>query len=200
MTIWTKDWGGRQRKGNKLKNAYYPAGSKDERMRGGKGEHVERSEGKQSDRQTQTSERARGVARIFQRGGHTVSKWGYSPYCHYGQGIVMASSPPVVGCLVKKGLQKGWSRAPQDLPWLRPCEHTSRANAGWLGSFKKSIILYRLLVCGPSVKLDRHVCRNEQHNPEYTRNKFIHKRMLKYSKAMLQGFSNLRLESFFFFQ
>ena len=24
----------------------------------------------------------RGVARIFQRGGHTVSKWGYSPDCH----------------------------------------------------------------------------------------------------------------------
>ena len=63
----------------------------------------------------------RGVARIFQRGCHTVSKWGYSPDCHYGQGIVMAFSPPVVGCLVKKGLQKGGSRAPQDSPWLRPC-------------------------------------------------------------------------------
>ena len=25
----------------------------------------------------------------------------------YGQGIVMAFSPPVVGCMVKKGLQKG---------------------------------------------------------------------------------------------
>lgn len=34
MTIWTKDWGGRQRKVNKLHNAYYPAGSKDERRRG----------------------------------------------------------------------------------------------------------------------------------------------------------------------
>ena len=30
--------------------------------------------------------------------------------------IVMAFSPPVVGCLVKKGLQKGGSRAPQDPP------------------------------------------------------------------------------------
>ena len=49
----------------------------------------------------------RGVARIFQRGGHTESKLGYSPDCHYGQGIVMAFSPPVVDCLVKKGLQKG---------------------------------------------------------------------------------------------
>ena len=28
----------------------------------------------------------------------------------------MASSPPVIGCLVKKGLQKGGSRAPQDPP------------------------------------------------------------------------------------
>ena len=26
---------------------------------------------------------------------------------NYGQDIVMAFSPPVVGCLVKKGLQKG---------------------------------------------------------------------------------------------
>ena len=36
-----------------------------------------------------------------------MSKGGYSPDCHYGQDIVMAFSPPVVGCLVKKGLQKG---------------------------------------------------------------------------------------------
>ena len=33
---------------------------------------------------------------------------------NYGQEIVMAFSPPVVGCLVKKGLQKGGSQAPQD--------------------------------------------------------------------------------------
>ena len=32
---------------------------------------------------------------------------------NYGQDIVMAFSPPVVGCLVKKGLQKGGSRAPR---------------------------------------------------------------------------------------
>ena len=39
---------------------------------------------------------------------------------NYGQDIVMAFSPPVVGCLVSKGLQKvGGSRAPQDPPWLR---------------------------------------------------------------------------------
>ena len=51
------------------------------------------------------------VARIFQRGGgvgHTVSNI-----------IVMAFSPRnIVGCLLKKGLQRGWgggvgSRAPQ---------------------------------------------------------------------------------------
>ena len=35
---------------------------------------------------------------------------------NYGQYIVMAFSPPVVGCLVKKGLQKGGSWAPQDPP------------------------------------------------------------------------------------
>ena len=35
---------------------------------------------------------------------------------NYGQDIVMAFSPPVVGCLVKKGLQKGGSRAPEDPP------------------------------------------------------------------------------------
>lgn len=62
----------------------------------------------------------------------------------------------------------------------RANENTSRANAGWLGSFKKSIILYLLLVCGPSVKLDRHVCRNEQHNPECKKDKFIHNTLLKW--------------------
>ena len=33
----------------------------------------------------------------------------------------MAFSPSIVGCLVKKGLQKGGSRAPQDPPCLRSC-------------------------------------------------------------------------------
>ena len=49
-----------------------------------------------------------------------MSKGGYSPDCHYGQGIVMAFSPRVVGCLVKKGLQKGGSRTPQDPPLGTP--------------------------------------------------------------------------------
>ena len=61
-----------------------------------------------------------GRSQDFSKGGHTVSKWGYSPDCHYGQGIVMAFLPPVVGCSVKKGLQKGGSRAPQDPPLATP--------------------------------------------------------------------------------
>ena len=40
---------------------------------------------------------------------------------NYGQDIVMTFSPPVVGCVVKKGLQKGGSRAPQDPPGYAPC-------------------------------------------------------------------------------
>ena len=48
----------------------------------------------------------RGVAKIFQRGGHTLSNI-----------IVMAFSPRyIVGCLLKKRLTKGGSRAPQDPP------------------------------------------------------------------------------------
>ena len=45
---------------------------------------------------------------------------GRSPDCHYGQDIIMAFSPPVVGCLVKKRLQKGGSREPQDPPLVTP--------------------------------------------------------------------------------
>ena len=48
----------------------------------------------------------RGVARIFQSGGHTVSNI-----------IVMAFSPRnIVGCFLKKRLTKGGSRAPQEPP------------------------------------------------------------------------------------
>ena len=51
---------------------------------------------------------SRGVPRIFQRGGHTVSKVEKKKgLFSYGQDIVMAFSPSVVGSLVKKGLQKG---------------------------------------------------------------------------------------------
>ena len=39
---------------------------------------------------------------------------------NYGQDIVMAFSPPVVGCLVKKGLQKRGSRVPQEPPLATP--------------------------------------------------------------------------------
>ena len=59
-------------------------------------------------------DKSRGVARIFQRGGHTVWKLGSSPDCHCGQCIVKAFLPPVEGCLVKTLLQKGGSMAPQD--------------------------------------------------------------------------------------
>ena len=33
----------------------------------------------------------------------------------------MAFSPSVVGCLVKKGLQKGGGQGHPGPPWLRPC-------------------------------------------------------------------------------
>ena len=55
----------------------------------------------------------KGAARIFQRGGHTVSKQGLF---NYGQDIIMAFLPPVVGCLVKKGLQKGGHGHPMTPP------------------------------------------------------------------------------------
>ena len=51
-----------------------------------------------------------GVARIFQRGGHTDSYIGYSPNCHLN----------IVGCLLTKRLTKGGSRAPQDPPLATP--------------------------------------------------------------------------------
>ena len=54
----------------------------------------------------------RGVARIFQRGGgHTVSNI-----------IVMAFSPRnIVGCFLKKALQRGVTGTPGTPPPLRPC-------------------------------------------------------------------------------
>ena len=48
----------------------------------------------------------RGVARIFQKGGHTVSNI-----------IVMAFSPRnIVGCLLKKGLQRGGGHGHPRIP------------------------------------------------------------------------------------
>ena len=47
-----------------------------------------------------------GVARIFQRGGHTLSNRGYSRFRNLN----------IAGCLSKKRLTKGGSRAPQDPP------------------------------------------------------------------------------------
>ena len=56
-----------------------------------------------------------GVARIFQRGGHTDSYIGYSPNCHLN----------IVGCLLTKRLTKGGSRAPQDPPLATPMVGTT---------------------------------------------------------------------------
>ena len=53
-----------------------------------------------------------GVARIFQRGGHTDSYIGYSPNCHLN----------IVGCLLTKRLTKWGSRAPQDPPLATPLD------------------------------------------------------------------------------
>ena len=47
-----------------------------------------------------------GVARIFQRGGHTDSYRGYSSDCHLN----------IVSCLLTRRLTKGGSRARQDPP------------------------------------------------------------------------------------
>ena len=49
----------------------------------------------------------RGVARIFQRGGSHCVESKKKGLVSYGQDIVMAFSPSVVGSLVNKGLQKG---------------------------------------------------------------------------------------------
>ena len=63
-----------------------------------------------------------GVARIFQRGGHTDSYRGYSSDCHLN----------IVSCLLTRRLTKGGSRAPQDPPWLR------------LWSLRQSCIIFNL--------------------------------------------------------
>ena len=64
-----------------------------------------------------------GHSQDFSKGGsHCVKMRVFSPDCHYGQGIVMAFSPPVGGCLVEKGLQKGEGvTGTPGTPWLRPC-------------------------------------------------------------------------------
>ena len=68
-----------------------------------------------------------GVARIFQRGGHTDSYRGYSSDCHLN----------IVSCLLTRRLTKGGSRAPQDPPWLRLwIQGVSKVR----GHFKKSIL------------------------------------------------------------
>ena len=84
---------------------------------------------------------AMGVARIFQRGGHTDSYRGYSSDCHLN----------IVGCLLTKRLTKGGSRAPQDPSWLRPCVHSRYFNldngqGNFVYSYKQSILHVRNFV------------------------------------------------------
>ena len=55
--------------------------------------------------------KTRGIARIFQRGVSVFQSEGTHQ-------MVMLFSPPVVGCLLKKGSQKGGSQALQDPPPL----------------------------------------------------------------------------------
>ena len=59
--------------------------------------------------QWKTVVKEQGPSQDFSKGGHTVSKWGYSPDCQ-------VFLPPVVGCLLKKWLQNGGSQAQQDPP------------------------------------------------------------------------------------
>ena len=58
-----------------------------------------------------------GTHQIVMSTNNKVSKKGLF---NYGQEIVMAFSPPVVGCLVKKGLQKERVRGTPGPPWLCP--------------------------------------------------------------------------------
>ena len=64
-----------------------------------------------------------GRSQDFSKAGSHVSKQGLF---NYDQDIVLAFSPPVVGCLVKKGLQNGGSQAPQNplgyAPVTKLCE------------------------------------------------------------------------------
>ena len=49
------------------------------------------------------------------------SRKGYlNPKVYHGQDIVMAFSPPVVGCWFKKACKRGAHGHPRNPPWLRP--------------------------------------------------------------------------------
>ena len=58
-----------------------------------------------------------GTHQIVMSTNNKVSKKGLF---NYGQEIVMAFSPPVVGCLVKKVCKRRGSEAPQDPPGYAP--------------------------------------------------------------------------------
>ena len=53
----------------------------------------------------------------------------------------MAFSPPVLGCLVKKGLQKGGSRAPQDPPGYALAKYLKIVNFS-METLKLGILLH----------------------------------------------------------
>ena len=53
----------------------------------------------------------------------------------------MAFSPPVLGCLVKKGLQKGGSRAPQDRPGYALAKYLKIVNFS-METLKLGILLH----------------------------------------------------------
>ena len=62
-----------------------------------------------------------GVARIFQRGGHTDSYIGYSPNCHLN----------IVGCLLTKRLTKGGvTGTPEPPPLATPLRLTPKGSTG----------------------------------------------------------------------
>ena len=70
---------------------------------------------------------------------------------NYGQDIIMAFSPPVVGCLAKKACKRGGSRAPQDPPGYalvashtRPLENVMLLLLSCLNKGSSFIISYRI--------------------------------------------------------
>ena len=130
-----------------------------------------------------------GVARIFQRGGHTDSYIGYSPNCHLN----------IVGCLLTKRLTKGESRAPQDPPpRLRPCHtvfstgtelrkhlYLSLKQLATLSVFKQQLkrLAYRK-TAGPVVATATVATTICVKAPEYSKD------MLVRAKLQFEGFDN----------
>ena len=81
-----------------------------------------------------------GVARIFQRGGHTLSNRGYSRFRNLN----------IVGCLSKKRLTKGG--VTQDPPWLRPCKSDFVCVKIEVGFCEHLSLSFREFVCFSNIK------------------------------------------------